>query len=89
VPALWTAFVLGWLPGFGIVLWALLHDSLALPRLVAVLLALGVLAAVYLDMTLRCGLEDADLAPAGPDRDAIRRRLRMIGVVVQYARSPA
>jgi two-component system, NarL family, sensor histidine kinase DesK len=86
VPALWTAFVLGWLPGFGIVVWAVLQDAIEPLRLVAVLLALAALAGVYLELTLRSGVAGADLAPAGPGPDVVRRRLLLVaamaGVVV-------
>ena len=66
VPRLWTAFVLGWLPAFGIVARGLVQEPLAPLRLVAVLLALAALVALYLGLTLRGALADADLTSGGP-----------------------
>lgn len=85
-PRLWTAFVLAWLPVFGLVVWGLAQAPPSAPRLAAALLALATQAGLYLGLALRGALADADFVPSGPGPAATRRRLlalaAMTGLVV-------
>jgi len=78
---LWTAFVLGWLPVLGLVVWGLAQGQHGPARLAVVFFGLAMLAGLYLWLTLRDALASADLTPAGPPRAVLRRRLQLLAAM--------
>ena len=81
IPRLWTAFVLAWLPVFGLVVWGLVQDPPAASHLAVTLLALAALVGLYLELTLRGALTNDDLAPVGPGPALMRRRLLLLAAM--------
>lgn len=81
VSRLWTVFVLGWLLVPAATASMLTRAEIAVPRLVLAELALLLLAALYLWVTLRASIDPSDFGPDGPEGSAVRRRLLWLGVM--------
>jgi two-component system, NarL family, sensor histidine kinase DesK len=82
VTRLWTAFVVGWLIVLVVIAGMLAGQRYSPPRLAISLLALLLLAGLYLRATLHRAVEPADLAPGGPGARVLRGRLALLGAMV-------
>jgi hypothetical protein len=76
---LWRSFVGGWLFVLAVTGWLFAADPRTGARLPAVLLALALLAVLYLWLTLRRAIEPEDLASGRPGSAALGRRVALLG----------
>jgi two-component system sensor histidine kinase DesK len=81
VSPLWVSFVLGWSLVFGITLVLLVRRHPAPLPLTAASALIGILAGLYLWLTLRGGLQQQDLTPAGPSARSLRVRLVVLAAM--------
>src|SRR5215204_1480302 len=82
VTRLWLVFVLGWLVALVVCGALLVRNPPATARVGPALLALSLLAVVYLWTTLRQAIGPDDFTPDGPAPRAIRTRLTLLGVMI-------
>ncbi len=81
LPPLWGVFVLGWLGVLGVAASRVPVHAMPAPRVAAVVACFVLLGGMYLRLTLRGALTEADMSPAGPPPALLyRRALQLVGM---------